>query len=197
MNDEKHVCYFCGGEGKYFFKTSQHWCCSKYYCQCPAEKEKARNKNLGINNPMYKKDPWNKGLTKEIDERVLKYSQSVKRTKSTKTYVAWNKGLTKEIDERVLKYISSMIKTKNERRQNGSLKKRKIVPIWDSFCKCREKFYSSVFKKMLYSNWKIKVLTRDNFQCVVCGTKENLEVHHLKPFREIFKESCDEIRFKY
>ena len=44
---------------------------------------------------------WNKGLTKETDEGVLKISKNNKGRK------AWNKGLTKETDIRVLKYSES------------------------------------------------------------------------------------------
>lgn len=36
----------------------------------------------GENNPMYGKDPWNKGLTKEIDNRVLNYGINVSKTKT-------------------------------------------------------------------------------------------------------------------
>ena len=35
--------------------------------------EKLRQINLGKNNPNYNKPPWNKGLTKETDERIAAY----------------------------------------------------------------------------------------------------------------------------
>lgn len=35
----------------------------------------------GENNPSYGKTPWNKGLTKQIDERVNKYARSCSKTK--------------------------------------------------------------------------------------------------------------------
>ena len=53
--------------------------------------------------------PWNKGLTKEIDERVKS---------------AWNKGLTKETDERVRKYGE---KLKGRKYTEETLKKMSEV----------------------------------------------------------------------
>ena len=35
-----------------------------------------------------------------------------------------------------------------------------------------------------YKNWKKQVLTRDNYICQRCGSKENLVVHHIKKFSE-------------
>lgn len=47
--------------------------------------------------------PWNKGLTKDIDERVALNGQHTKETRTAnKSYIAWNKGLTKETDSRVV-----------------------------------------------------------------------------------------------
>jgi 5-methylcytosine-specific restriction endonuclease McrA len=42
---------------------------------------------------------WNKGLTKETDERVAKLIERSREAKKGK--IPWNKGLTKETDERV------------------------------------------------------------------------------------------------
>lgn len=39
-----------------------------------------------------------------------------------------------------------------------------------------------------YKNWKQSVLKRDNYICQKCGNKNNLVVHHIKPFA-IDKES--------
>ena len=35
-----------------------------------------------------------------------------------------------------------------------------------------------------YKNWKKQVLTRDNYICQRCDSKENLVVHHIKKFSE-------------
>jgi 5-methylcytosine-specific restriction endonuclease McrA len=35
---------------------------------------------------------------------------------------------------------------------------------------------------MGYKKWRKAVFTRDNFKCQKCGSEENLEAHHIKPF---------------
>ena len=48
--------------------------------------------------------PWNKGLTKETDERVLSHALKITGIKRGTT---WNKGLTKETDSRMKKVSDS------------------------------------------------------------------------------------------
>lgn len=62
----------------------------------------------------YKREPWNKGLTKD-DPRVQRNAQNCKNTRLAKgNYVVWNKGLTQE-DERVAKNTNNMKATMKER----------------------------------------------------------------------------------
>jgi len=81
--------YGCGQEG--IFQTrSGDWCCSKYPSQCPIIKKKnsekrkqqineQKEKGTYINNFHNKnKKPWNKGLTKETDNRVARGSELLK-----------------------------------------------------------------------------------------------------------------------
>jgi len=51
-------------------------------------------------------NPWNGGLSKELDERIAKIGNR------TKGRIAWNKGLTKEKDIRIKGYSESCSKTK-------------------------------------------------------------------------------------
>lgn len=72
--------------------------------------------------------PWNKGLTKETDDRVRKRD------------VAWNKGLTKETDERIRKgqvpWIKGLTKETDERvmKMSEDKKGKKIGPFSKEFC---------------------------------------------------------------
>lgn len=52
--------------------------------------------------------PWNKGLTKETDERLKSIGESIKRSKED--IPAWNKKLTKESDDRVRKNAENISK---------------------------------------------------------------------------------------
>jgi len=45
--------------------------------------------------------PWNKGLTKETDERVASYGKKISKTQKEMKRIPWNKNLTKETDERI------------------------------------------------------------------------------------------------
>jgi len=62
--------------------------------------------------------PWNKGLTKETDERVLQYglkhSKIMKRKHLNAKIIVWNKGLTKENDERVKKIADKYPKNRKK-----------------------------------------------------------------------------------
>mgnify|MGYP002675270133 CR=1 FL=1 len=111
----------------------------KHRKKCDGSK-KIQNKNLNIKipcvfcNKMYTKNyihlhqrtceknpnakcSWNKGLTKDSDERVLKNTITSKNTKNTdewkQNHISWNKGLTKDSDKRVLKNAIHMKNTKN------------------------------------------------------------------------------------
>lgn len=60
----------------------------------------------GINHSPYSgKPPWNKGLTKETDSRVLQGSLSLKNNGKN----GWNKGLTKETSQRIRNVVKGMI----------------------------------------------------------------------------------------
>lgn len=93
-------CEYCGKHFHYLNGLNGH----KPYCKL---------------NPN-KKHAWNKGLTKEKDERVLKNVIAMKNTKNSDEYkekhVAWNKGLTKEIDERIKLGAIKQKKTKSDKK---------------------------------------------------------------------------------
>jgi 5-methylcytosine-specific restriction endonuclease McrA len=166
---ENHLCdYGCGEKAKYFFKNGKK-CCSKYI--------------FGCQNRKYNNKAWNKGLTKETDERVKKCAANMKKTKTKGFYEAWNKGLTKETDERVKQYGKKGSKSK---KGIPNYKKRKDI----TTCITASEFRYYI-KTRLYTSWVFPILKRDNFTCQKCGKKKNLEVHHLKPFRKIFLECIE------
>jgi len=81
--------YGCGQEGIYKIKSGE-MCCSKSASQCPAIKKKnseARKRQIleqkengtYVNNFHNKnKKPWNKGITKDDDQRLKKASETLK-----------------------------------------------------------------------------------------------------------------------
>jgi len=58
-----------------------------------------------------KRIAWNKGLTKETDERVRKASETMKENYRSGKRVAWQTGLTKNTDPRVSKQASAIRKS--------------------------------------------------------------------------------------
>lgn len=55
----------------------------------------------------------------------------------------------------------------------------------------------TVCKSRLYPVWIKPILERDGFKCTRCGSNRELQVHHLKPFREILEEAMTELNIPY
>ncbi len=172
-----NLCYYCGNPAHYLFKNGK-WCCSKYHQQCP------KNRTTG-------KSAWNKGLNKEVDERVKQNALTMKHTKQNNNYIAWNKGLTKEIDERVKQNGISCSKSK---KGVPNYKNRKPINKERGLSLNEFKFQLS---GLLYTHWKFPILKRDGFKCTKCNSNKKLEVHHLTPHREIFNESVFKNNLNY
>jgi len=169
--------YGCGREAIHKFGTGK-WCCSKLTQQCP----KVRKKNSETQKSQHK-NVWNKGLTKN-DSRVLKNTSSANKTRSERfkqgSIKIWNKGLDKT-DLRVKKYSLNVSKTKKG-KPNYKLR-TKISPLGVTFG-----YFRNLFKKHIYEIWVFPILKRDEFKCSRCGRNDELEVHHIKPYRIIFDE---------
>lgn len=84
MNTETHTCYYCGGNATYQLKHGK-WCCRPSRNSCP----EIRRKNSNGCKRAYRtgkrisatlgKPGWNRGLTKETDQRVAKGANEMKR----------------------------------------------------------------------------------------------------------------------
>jgi len=117
--------------------------------------------------------PWNKGLTKETDDRVAKIGKRYKgwilKNRKGKSDIEFY-GKEKALEIAIKK--SNVMTGTREGKNNPAWKDgRSEIP------------YPSEFNKAL----RIKVKQRDNFQCQECGTIENLEVHHI----DNNKTNCD------
>lgn len=42
-----------------------------------------------------------------------------------------------------------------------------------------------------YKEWRIKVFLRDNYKCKMCGSKEKINAHHIKSYRDYPSLRCD------
>lgn len=150
-------------------KKSQHWCSS-------CRQKGSRNHSHGLK-------PWNYGLTKDTDTRVQAYGLAGSATKQG--CEPWNKGNTyatlkgEEWAKRFKEHVSAAKKGVPNLRRRFSTRHNKSFKAMREAC-----------KELLYITWKRPILERDEFCCQICGAKRNLEVHHLKPFRQILREAA-------
>lgn len=91
---EKHLCdYGCGTEAIYQLKSGK-WCCSKSVNSCPEMRKKNSQgckeytKKYGRKSSrgMTGKTPWNKGLTKDTDERLAKIGEKTSISLTRKSH---------------------------------------------------------------------------------------------------------------
>lgn len=155
-------------------KKENHYCGSCY--------------QKGERNHAYGKTPWNKGLTKETNERVKQYNEKQSITKQG--YVPWNKGHSyAELkgEEWAEKFRDKM---SCQKKGIPNYKRRHVTHYNQS-----ARDFRQACKSILYTEWIFPILKMDNFLCQMCGSHENLEVHHIKPFRKILVETAKELDF--
>lgn len=147
-------CIFCGKE----ISSNSKQCksCSnrnrpKIICS-KSTREKISNANLG-------RVTWNKGLTKETDERVRKYGKSGSKSKKGKPN--GQKG------KHYINKSLSQIGKKN--------------PVWKGGVTPKNKLIRDSIK---YSKWRKSVFQRDNYTCQKCldSSGGNLIAHHILNF---------------
>jgi len=86
--------YFIDSYNPYFNNCKIAGSLFGYTCKGHKDSKETKIKKsigkLGNKNPNFGKPTWNKGLTKETDERVRRYSENVSKTLTG--YIPWNKG---------------------------------------------------------------------------------------------------------
>ncbi|NCU28868.1 MAG: DUF559 domain-containing protein [Candidatus Moranbacteria bacterium] len=112
---QEGVCYYCGGEASFQLKNGR-WCCQEKSNQCPKKCPKIREKNSRGYKPRGNRishSAWNKGLTKETDERVKKTAKSLHKKYESGLCVPFLKG-KKHTEEEKAKISTSMKKFMSE-----------------------------------------------------------------------------------
>lgn len=89
---ETFICKYCGKQCKNKNSLAQH------EIRCKENPNRIRCQN---NLNSLGKIPWNKGLTKETDERIKNQAEKFKQNYKDGKFKVWCDGLTKETDERV------------------------------------------------------------------------------------------------
>ncbi len=104
----------------------------------------------------------------------LKNSQGIKEFKIS------NIELTDEVLQTVFRYKGESIRKALEAlEENGLIKREKrkilLIPFWED----RHDRNSTRYKY-----WRMSVFERDGFVCQGCGTKKNLQAHHIITWQE-------------
>lgn len=103
-NDKTNICncQYCKKECKGKNALIQH------EIRCKENPNKLKYFIPGFNNSG--RTPWNKGLTKETDNRVANYAQTTHNKYESGELKIWCDGLTAETDDRIAKLIQSQKK---------------------------------------------------------------------------------------
>lgn len=137
---------------------------------------------------------WNKGLTKENDERVLKSAESQHGN------IPWNKGLTKETDERVAKYINTGIENQSHKKAAEKLRQEGYFDSEKFKIKCLKPW-----KDASNNFWRTPSVKRDNaYKQIESKKKENGFYEHERVSASVLKgvktikenDGYDDIVFK-
>ncbi len=122
-------------------------------------------------------EAWNKGLTKEADERIAKYGQS------------GSIAILSNPSE-----VKRRSKSMSENRKSG-----KVPTLYGSDHSQWKGGYSrlaGLAHSLLYKSWKFPKLQAANFKCSRCETTGDLHVHHDgERFATILHEASDEFGF--
>jgi hypothetical protein len=138
-------CAYCNQEAEFQLKNGK-WCCSRSWNQCP---ELRKRNSLGLKLAFpdgHQKNighvAWNKGLTKETDERVRRYSTKLRNEKISKSLIGnlkvTGKASTPEKEQLRRQKISQTCKLKGiggYRENSGRCRKvlYKNIPIQGSY----------------------------------------------------------------
>jgi len=132
------------------FKDNKEFCCRPCRSKLYQNKPSIWKFNLSLGRG------WNKGMSK-LNGDVLRYGKP--RTEETKKLIS--KSLTG--------------RTFSETHRQNISKTR--IELYDKIGRKPNRTYKWDTK---YQQWRQMILSRDNFTCQKCGSKENLQTHHIK-----------------
>ena len=188
-------CSYCKKELKrkpYLIKIHKNHFCNRI-CE---NKFKEKNVNLNCSNcgkkyitKYYKIKKWKKHFCSK-NCSLNCYKKDLDKNKIINLY---NSGINSEELGRKLKVSPITIRN---RLSDWGVELRKDIPRGE-----KHYFYNggtTIFIKRIRnlthrSNWYSNILYRDKFECIICGSSKNLEVHHIIPLEDIVKE----IKLKY
>jgi len=139
--------------------------------------------------------PWNKGLTKEIDNRIKsrKFTEEHKRkiSESKKGHIVLEQTRSK-----LSKYFKenptrSFTGHKHTNKSNASNREKHLGKIpWNKGTGYKTSLSKKIEALKKYNKWRLQVFSRDKFTCVNCkNIGGELRAHHIKQKALIIKEN--------
>jgi len=128
--------------------------------------------------------PWNKGKTNIYSKETLMKLRLANKEKHYSPLTEFKKGISASPNTQFKKGnkpLAPFIKGQRawNRGKRGFWTAGKRNWQWKGgISSINEKIKHSI----PYSEWRRKVYQRDNYECVVCLTKKNLQPHHIIPF---------------
>ena len=129
--------------------------------------------------------PWNKGLTKETDERVRLMGEEIKRTHpklSGENNSQWKGGVSKNKEHR-RKTNRILMRKKREQEPEKTAKIDKYYYLKNREKRLeKKKEYYQKYKEREIAKGKVKNALKNGLlekgQCEICGSTKNLNAHH-------------------
>ncbi len=129
--------------------------------------------------------PWNKGLTKETDERVKKYCSKRMETCEKRGYVN-----SKETREKWSEDRKGMQGYRKGTKQDLSIRIKisKSKQKGKNFIPFKQKLVKRIRLNNLYLNWRANIFKRDNYTCQNCFERGcKIEAHHIISFGKMIE----------
>lgn len=127
--------------------------------------ETAIQKSAQTRREQYKngeREVWNKGLSKDTDERIKRYTEKVSKTILN--------------NEEEIKRRSEWLSDARKNKKEFQTKYGKHSSNWKGGTTSINNLVRG--NKRLYEGWIYPILKKQNFACQTCGSNNNLEVHH-------------------
>jgi len=157
--------YGCGREAIYYFPTVKKGCCSSHFSKCPEK----RKKFSGKNNPMFKKDAWNKGKTQIYSQETLEKIRKARKTKGKTYEEIYGEEKAIELKSKRKKHFSEIRKGKDPWNKNkkgvyskDSIKKMRKSSTYniDDYKRKHKEFYN-IEKPRINNEGKLEVRCKE------------------------------------
>jgi len=197
--------YGCGRVAKYYFTTAKKWCCEAHYMRCPIYRKLTSERStgcIGWNKGLTKKDHpgiqkqaskmSGKKFTEEHKKKISKAHRGKifsEETRMKMSKAAKIRSSTKEYKKNWVKQMTS---------PQALAKKRKSTQwYYDSIKGVPRPEHSLKLSGQNHFNWqggisvepycdawadrefKEDIKRRDDYTCQLCGSKEDLCIHHV------------------